>query len=175
MKTIHKAKTSIDKKIFDKRTSVYDININLINNKSLNLKKYKGKYIMFVNVASNCGFTKQYEELQLLYDTYKNDLIVIGSPCNQFGGQEPGNNEEIERFCKENYNVTFILTEKIDVKGNNQHPLYKWLTSKDLNGRKRSSIKWNFQKFLIDKEGNLIDYFYSITKPMSTKITKYLK
>lgn len=175
MKTIHKAKTSIDKKIFDKRTSVYDLSINLINNGKLNIIDLKGKYIMFVNVASNCGFTKQYEELQKLSNQYLEDLVIVGSPCNQFGGQEPGESEEIKKFCEENYNVTFILTEKIDVKGPNQHPLYKWLTTKDLNGRKRSSVKWNFQKYLVDKDGNLIDYFYSITKPMSTKIIKYLK
>ena len=175
MKTIHKAKTSIDKKIFDKRSSVYDININLIDNNILNIGDLKGKYILFVNVASNCGFTKQYDELQQLNEIYSNELVIVGSPCNQFGGQEPGKSNEIISFCKENYNVTFLLTEKIDVKGTNQHPLYKWLTTKDLNGRKRSSIKWNFQKYLIDKEGNLIDYFYSITKPMSTKITKHLK
>ncbi len=175
MKTIHKAKTAIDKKIFDKRTSVYDIDINLIDNKLLKIEDLKGKYLMFVNVASNCGFTKQYEELQNLYQEYKDNLVIIGSPCNQFGGQEPGESEEIQKFCDDNYGVTFLLTEKIDVKGNNQHPLYKWLTTKDLNGKKRSNVKWNFQKYLLDRDGNLIDYFYSITKPMSTKITKYLK
>jgi glutathione peroxidase len=175
MKTIHKAKTAIDKKIFDKRTSVYDIDINLIDNKLLKIKDLKGKYLMFVNVASNCGFTKQYEELQHLYEEYKDNLVIVGSPCNQFGGQEPGQSEEIQQFCDDNYGVTFLLTEKIDVKGNNQHPLYKWLTTKDLNGKKRSNVKWNFQKYLLDRDGNLIDYFYSITKPMSTKITKYLK
>jgi glutathione peroxidase len=130
---------------------------------------------MFVNVASNCGFTKQYEELQHLYEEYKDNLVIVGSPCNQFGGQEPGQSEEIQQFCDDNYGVTFLLTEKIDVKGSNQHPLYKWLTTKDLNGKKRSNVKWNFQKYLLDRDGNLIDYFYSITKPMSTKITKYLK
>jgi glutathione peroxidase len=175
MKTIHKAKTAIDKKIFDKRTSVYDIDINLIDNKSLKIKDLKGKYLMFVNVASNCGFTKQYEELQHLYEEYKDNLVIVGSPCNQFGGQEPGQSEEIQQFCDDNYGVTFLLTEKIDVKGSNQHPLYKWLTTKDLNGKKRSNVKWNFQKYLLDRDGNLIDYFYSITKPMSTKITKYLR
>jgi glutathione peroxidase len=175
MKTIHKAKTAIDKKIFDKRTSVYDIDINLIDDKSLKIKDLKGKYLMFVNVASNCGFTKQYEELQHLYEEYKDNLVIVGSPCNQFGGQEPGQSEEIQQFCDDNYGVTFLLTEKIDVKGSNQHPLYKWLTTKDLNGKKRSNVKWNFQKYLLDRDGNLIDYFYSITKPMSTKITKYLK
>ena len=101
--------------------------------------------------------------------------MVIGVPCNQFGGQEPGTASEIQSFCKQNYGVTFLMTEKVDVKGGNQHPLYKWLTSKELNGVSSSSVKWNFQKYLINEKGNLIDYYYSITSPTSTKITKHLK
>ena len=155
--------------------SIYDIKINSIDNTPINLSDYKGKKILFVNVASECGFTPQYEDLEKLYKTYKDDLMIIGIPCNQFGGQEPGSAEEIKSFCQVNYGVTFLITEKVDVKGDNQHPLYKWLTEKELNGSKSSSVKWNFQKYLVDEEGKFIDYWYSITKPMSSKITNYLK
>ena len=155
--------------------SIYDIKINSIDNTPINLSDYKGKKILFVNVASECGFTPQYEDLEKLYKTYKDDLMIIGIPCNQFGGQEPGSAEEIKSFCQVNYGVTFLITEKVDVKGDNQHPLYKWLTEKELNGNKSSSVKWNFQKYLVDEEGKFIDYWYSITKPMSGKITNYLK
>ena len=135
---------------------------------------FKGKKLLFVNVASKCGFTKQYEDLQTLSDTYPEELVVIGSPCNQFGNQEPGNASEIQSFCTMNFGVTFLLTEKIDVKGSQQHPLYAWLTTQDLNGKKSSSVKWNFQKYLIDDTGHLIDYYLSITNPTSSKITKHL-
>ena len=154
---------------------VYDISINDIEGKEINLNDFKGKYVLFVNVASNCGFTRQYKDLQTLYDKYKDELVVVGVPCNQFGGQEPGDEEQISIFCSEKYNVTFPMTEKIAVRGSNQHPLYKWLTSKDLNGRKNSSVKWNFQKYLVDKDGNLIDYWYSLTNPTSSKITNYIR
>jgi len=155
--------------------SIYNIEINSIDGTAVDLKDYNGKHILFVNVASECGFTGQYEDLQKLYDTYQDKLMVIGVPCNQFGGQEPGSSEEIQTFCKKNYGVTFLMTEKIDVKGANQHPLYKWLTNKDLNGMKSTSVKWNFQKYLVDGNGNLVDYFYSITKPLSSKITRQFK
>ena len=154
---------------------IYDIIINDIEGKEINLNDFKGKYVLFVNVASNCGFTRQYKDLQTLYDKYKDELVVVGVPCNQFGGQEPGDEEQISIFCSEKYDVTFPMTEKIAVRGSNQHPLYKWLTSKDLNGRKNSSVKWNFQKYLVDKDGNLIDYWYSLTNPTSSKITNYIR
>ena len=156
------------------RTSLYDIQIRDLQGKAINLSEFKGKHLLFVNVASKCGFTPQYESLEKLSNTYKNSLIVIGVPCNQFGKQEPGNNEEIKEFCQLNYGVSFLMTEKIDVKGDKQHPLYAWLTQKELNGVKSSTVKWNFQKYLIDEKGQLIDYFYSMTKPKSTKITSYL-
>lgn len=156
-------------------TTLYDIQINNLQGKSIQLSDFKNQNILFVNVASKCGFTPQYKELQELSDTYKENLVVIGVPCNQFGKQEPGNSEEIQEFCQVNYGVSFLMTEKIDVKGENQHPLYDWLTSKKMNGKKSSSVKWNFQKYLIDKEGKLIDYYFSITKPLSSKITKHLK
>ncbi len=154
--------------------SLYDISINSLTGEPIDLSSFKGKKILIVNTASECGFTGQYEGLQELYNTYKDKLVVIGVPCNQFGGQEPGTASEIQSFCKQNYGVTFLMTEKVDVKGENQHPLYKWLTSKELNGVSSSSVKWNFQKYLIDEKGNLIDYYYSITSPTSTKITKHL-
>ena len=130
---------------------------------------------MFVNVASECGFTNQYEGLQKLYDTYKEDLMVIGVPCNQFGQQEPGTSNQIETFCKKNYGVSFLMTEKIKVKGKEKHPLYEWLTDKKLNGKSNTSVKWNFQKYIVGPEGEYIDYFYSMTKPMSSKITKLIQ
>ena len=174
MKTTDKAKLFPSTSSNTKEQSVYDIAINTLDGKPISLLDYKGKKILFVNVASECGFTKQYKELQTLSDTYKEELVVIGSPCNQFGKQEPGDASQIQEFCELNFGVKFLLTEKIDVKGNKQHPLYKWLTSKELNGKKSSSVKWNFQKYLVDDKGNLIDYYFSITKPMSSKITKHL-
>lgn len=157
------------------KTSIYDIEINSLSGAPLSLSDFKGKFILLVNVASKCGFTPQYKGLQNLYDTHKNNLIIIGVPCNQFGKQEPGNASEIESFCEINYGVTFPITEKIDVKGSQQHQLYTWLTQKNKNGKMNSNVKWNFQKYLISPEGELIDYYYSITSSTSSKITKHLK
>ena len=156
-------------------SNIYNIKINSLQNKAIDLSEFKKKYILFVNVASKCGFTPQYKELEELSKNYKENLFVVGVPCNQFGKQEPGNGSEIQEFCEVNYGVSFLITEKIDVKGNNQHPLYAWLTDKSLNGKKSSSVKWNFQKYLVSPEGKLIDYYFSITKPLSSKITKHLK
>ncbi|WP_445747878.1 glutathione peroxidase [Polaribacter sp.] len=155
--------------------SLYDIKINSLQGKPIHFSDFKDKYLLFVNVASKCGFTPQYEDLEKLHQMYNDKLVVIGVPCNQFGKQEPGNATEIQQFCQVNYGVSFLMTEKIDVKGDNQHPLYAWLTSKSLNGKKSSSVKWNFQKYLVDKNGELIDYYFSITKPTSSKITNHLK
>ncbi|MFY7670089.1 glutathione peroxidase [Tenacibaculum sp. MEBiC06402] len=154
--------------------SFYQIKINNLQGKELNLSEFEGKKILFVNVASKCGFTPQYKELQQLQNDYQDNLVVIGVPCNQFGSQEPGSSEEIQEFCEINYGVFFPITEKIKVKGNEKHPLYSFLTDKKLNGKKSSSVKWNFQKYLVDENGNLVDYWYSITKPTSKKITKHL-
>lgn len=153
--------------------TIYDININALNGDTLDLKKYKNHFILFVNVASKCGFTPQYKQLQELHDSHEN-LTVIGVPCNQFGGQEPGNADEISNFCQVNYGVTFPITEKVDVKGSNQHPLYSWLTQKVNNGKKDTSVKWNFQKYLIGPSGDWIDYYLSTTSPTSSKIKKHL-
>ena len=155
--------------------SIYNIPLKGITGGDIDLNDFKGKKILLVNVASKCGFTPQYEKLQELHEKYSDKIVVIGLPCNQFKDQEPGTLEEILQFCKINYGVTFQLTEKIDVKGPDQHPLYSWLTRKELNGVKDSEVKWNFQKYIVDEDGNLIDVFYSVTSPMSDKITSLLK
>jgi glutathione peroxidase len=157
------------------KAQIYDIRIDSLQGKPIDLSDYKGKKILFVNVASKCGFTPQYKDLQELYDKYQDQLMVIGVPCNQFGKQEPGTSDEIKEFCQVNYGVDFLITEKVDVKGNDQHPLYSWLTQKLENGKKSSTVRWNFQKYLINEDGGLIDYYYSITSPTSRKITKHLK
>jgi glutathione peroxidase len=166
-----KEATNLNQTIMQPKTSIYTIAINNLNGDPINLADYKGKKILFVNVASECGFTPQYKDLQELHKTYGEKLVVIGLPCNQFGEQEPGNASEIQDFCSKNYGVEFLITEKIDVKGANQHPLYAWLTNKDLNGSKSSTVKWNFQKYLVDEQGNFIDFYYSITNPLATEIT----
>jgi len=143
-----------------KKMNLYDIKINSLDGSPINLRDFKGQYLLFVNVASECGFTGQYEGLQRLYDNYKGKLMVVGVPCNQFGQQEPGSYQQIKSFCKENYGVSFLMTEKIEVKGKRQHPLYQWLTDKNLNGVKTTSVKWNFQKYMIGKAGEFIHYFY---------------
>ena len=158
-----------------KKMNLYNIKINNLEGSPIDFRDFKGQYLLFVNVASKCGFTGQYEGLQRLYDNYKGKLMVVGVPCNQFGQQEPGSYQQIKSFCKENYGVTFLMTEKIEVKGKRQHPLYQWLTDKNLNGVKTTSVKWNFQKYMIGKEGEFIDYFYSMTRPTSSKITKLIQ
>ena len=155
--------------------SIYDIAINDIAGNPIDLNEFKGKHVLFVNVASECGFTPQYAGLEELHQQYKNDLIVIGLPCNQFGGQEPEAEKEIQQFCTKNFGVTFLLTEKIEVKGEEKHPLYSWLTDKKINGKSSSNVKWNFQKYIVDEKGEFVNYFYSTTKPLSPKITAILK
>ena len=155
-------------------TSIYDLEYTSIEGETVSLKSFEGKYILFVNVASECGFTSQYEDLETLAEQYKEQLVVIDFPCNQFGGQEPGTSKEIQTFCKTSYGADFPLSEKIEVKGDNQHPIYKWLTDKTLNEQSSSSVKWNFQKYLVGPKGEFVDYFYSITKPLSEKITSIL-
>ena len=151
----------------------FDLNVNSISGDTLNLSKLKGKTILLVNVASNCGFTKQYDDLQNLYDSYKSKgLIVIGMPSNQFGGQEPGSETEIKKFCETNFNITFQMTSKYDVKGDNAHPIYIW--AKETFG-KSTVPKWNFHKILINKEGKVEDTFASFTNPMSKKIINKLE
>ena len=144
-----------------------------INGKKLDLSKYKGKKILIVNTASKCGYTKQYEELQQLSELFKNKLVVIGFPANNFKNQEPGSNQQIKDFCEQTYGVKFPLSEKVSVSGNDMHPLFKYLTSAP-NPDFTGDIKWNFEKFLIDENGNLIHRFRSATTPLSKDITQYL-
>ncbi|MDH5398358.1 MAG: glutathione peroxidase [Cyclobacteriaceae bacterium] len=141
----------------------------------IELAGFKGKKILVVNVASKCGFTPQYKDLQALYEKYQDKLVIIGFPCNQFGSQEPGTETLIQEFCSANYGVTFPMTTKVDVKGDDQHPIYQWLTSKTKNGKDDYKVSWNFNKFLIDEEGNLIDYFPSKVKPFDEEIVSHLK
>lgn len=156
--------------------SFYDLSIKTLDGKgNINFADFKGKKILCVNTASECGYTKQYEGLQKISEQYKGKLIVIGFPCNQFGGQEPGGQEEISTFCKKNYGVTFPLTEKIDVKGKNQHLVYQWLCQKSNNLVGDYEVKWNFNKFLIDEQGNLQAYFPSSVKPESEELAAAIK
>tara|TARA_B110000037_G_C16900235_1_gene415890 strand:- start:192 stop:704 length:513 start_codon:yes stop_codon:yes gene_type:complete len=163
----------LNKSISDNSKTLFDFKINTIDGEELNLSSFKGQTILLVNVASNCGFTKQYDDLQKLYDIYKDrGLVVFGIPSNQFGGQEPGSNSEIKDFCETNFNITFPITTKYDVKGNNAHPIYIW--AKETYG-KSTIPKWNFHKILINKNGKIEDTYASFTKPMSKKIIKRLE
>lgn len=145
--------------------TIYDIEVQQPNGETYQLDAYKDKVMLIVNTASECGFTPQFEGLQELYEKYKDqDFIVLGFPCNQFGGQEPGNGEEATQNCKINYGVSFPMHEKINVKGENQHPLFKFLTEAQ-NGLFNEKIKWNFTKFLVDKKGNVVHRFSPQKKP----------
>lgn len=155
-------------------SSIYDIDVVGIDGVKLDLKTFQGRKILFVNVASKCLFTTQYKELQELFDQNKEKLVVIGVPCNQFGNQEAGSNLEIKSFCDFTYRVTFPLTTKMEVKGEKIHPLYDWLTSKKLNGRKNSVVKWNFQKYLVDENGQLVDVFLSSTNVSNDRVLNML-
>lgn len=155
--------------------SIHNFKVAGIDGKQINLSAYKGKKILIVNTASKCGYTPQYESLQKVYDQYKDKLVILGFPCNQFGGQEPGTNEEIVTFCKQNYGVNFPLADKIDVKGANIAPIYQWLTQKAKNGVLDATISWNFNKFLLDENGKMLAYFPSNIKPDSEAILTYLK
>jgi|TARA_Y100000389_G_scaffold94075_1_gene90724 glutathione peroxidase len=147
----------------------FDFNIKDINEEKLDLSVFKNKTILLVNVASNCGFTKQYSDLQALYEKYKDrGLVVLGVPSNQFGGQEPGSNKEIKDFCETSFDITFPMTDKIIVKGENAHPIYLW--AKENHG-KSTIPKWNFHKILINKKGEVEETYSSFTNPMSKKIT----
>ena len=145
----------------------FEFKIKDINNTIIDLNDFKGKTVLLVNVASNCGFTNQYADLQILYEKYKEkNFVVLGVPSNQFGGQEPGTNDEIKNFCETNFNITFPITDKVDVKGENAHEIYRWAKK---NYGKSSVPKWNFHKILINKEGKIEDTYASFTKPTSKK------
>ena len=151
-------------------TSIHQFNIKGINGEMINFSQFEGKKILIVNTASECGFTSQYQQLQELHDQSKEKLVIIGIPANNFGGQEPGSNQEIKDFCELKYGVNFLLTEKISVIGDDQHPIYQWLTQKSLNGVSDYEVKWNFHKFLINESGQIIDSFPSNVGPLDDQI-----
>jgi len=156
------------------QSGFYDFKVKTLEGEDFNLASLKGKKVMVVNTASKCGYTPQYKDLEELYMQYEGKLVIIGFPANNFLNQEPGSALEIRQFCTDKYSVTFPLMEKISVKGKDMHPLYKWLTSKELNGVMDSEVKWNFQKYLIDENGKLVDVLYSKEKPGSEKVIAWL-
>jgi glutathione peroxidase len=161
------AEEKSDKKV----PPVLNFKMKAIDGKEVDLNKYQGKVVLFVNVASQCGLTPQYKGLQKLYDKYaKEGLVVIGVPANEFGNQEPGSNEEIARFCKDEYSVTFPMLSKVVVKGTGIAPLYKHLTSKETDPKFAGDIKWNFTKFLISRKGEIVNRFEPGVKPDSDKV-----
>lgn len=158
-----------------KAQSIHSFTVKSIDGSAIALSNFKGKKILIVNTASKCGYTPQYDGLEKVYETNKDKLVIIGFPCNQFGGQEPGTAEEIVSFCKKNYGVSFPLAEKIDVKGDQIAPIYQWLTQKQQNGVLDATISWNFNKFLLDENGKMLAYFPSKVKPDSEEILNYLR
>ncbi len=148
----------------------YSFKITSLDGELIDFSRYKGKKVLIVNTASKCGFTPQYEDLQNLHSQYGDKVTVLGFPCNQFGGQEPGSSEDIGSFCRKNYGVTFQMFEKTDVKGSNQHPLYQWLTDKKQNGWNDKAPTWNFCKYLVNEKGELTHFYPSTVNPTSSKI-----
>lgn len=156
--------------------SFYDIKVNDINGQSYDFSQLKGKKVLLVNTASECGFTPQYADLEKLYKQYGgSNFVVIAVPSNDFGGQEPGSASDIKTFCSVKYGIEFPIMEKMVTKGSNQSPLYQWLTSKDKNGVKDSSVMWNFHKFFIDENGKLITDFSSSVSPLDARIVDLIK
>src|SRR6476660_1623052 len=155
-------------------SSIYDFKVDGLEGGTIDFSKYKGKKIMIVNTASKCGNTPQYAELEQLYEKYKDKLVIIGFPANNFGAQEPGTNSEIKEFCTKNYGVTFPMAEKVSVKGDDIHPLFKWLVDEAEKLGEKDPIKWNFTKFLVDENGKLVKVFFHKVNPMSDDITQYL-
>ena len=159
---------------FSQSTGFYDFKVKTLEGGEFDFSSLKGKKVMIVNTASKCGNTPQYKELEELYEQYQGDLVIIGFPANNFLNQEPGSASEIREFCTQNYGVTFPMMEKISVKGKDMHPLYQWLTSKEKNGVKDSNVSWNFQKYLIDEKGNLVEVIKPGEKPKSDKILAWI-
>lgn len=156
--------------------SIHSFKVKDINGKQFDFASLKGKKILVVNTASECGYTPQYEQLEALYQKYKgSNFVVVGFPANDFGAQEPGTNDEIASFCKKNYGVTFPMMSKITVKGDKMEPIYAFLTKKEQNGVLDSSVKWNFQKYLIDESGKLVKMFGSGTNPLDAEITNWIE
>jgi glutathione peroxidase len=154
---------------------LYELSYTSIDGEEISLSRYKGKYVMLVNVASKCGYTPQYTQIEKLFEMYKDNLVIIGFPCNQFLGQEPGSESEIAEFCQKNYGVTFPLSSKINVKGKNQHPIYTWLTSISHNQVEDTEVKWNFHKFLISPQGEYLGDFGSGVDPFDPTIVDLIK
>ena len=154
--------------------NIYSFKVKSVTGKEIDFSAFRGKKILIVNTASECGYTPQYADLEKLYEEHKTNLVIVGFPTNDFGHQEPGTNQQIETFCKKNYGVTFPIAEKITVKGPETAPIYKWLTSKDQNGVLDATIKWNFNKFLIDEQGHLLKKFDSPVSPLSHEIIDLL-
>ena len=150
--------------------TIYEFKVEGLEGETIDFAQFKGKKILIVNTASKCGFTPQYAELQKLYDTYKDQLVIVGFPANNFMFQEPKGNKEIAEFCQKNYGVSFPMAAKISVKGKDMAPIYQWLTNKDYNHHESTSVGWNFQKYLIDEQGNLVAMFPSKTKPLSEEV-----
>ena len=156
--------------------SIYNLKMKTLDGKTFDFASLRGKKVMIVNTASECGYTKQYAQLQELHEMYASKgFVIIGVPSNNFGGQEPGSAEEIIKFCNENYGVTFQMLEKSVVKGKEMCDLYKWLTTKELNGHLDSHVKWNFQKYLIDEDGHLVRMLEPSTSPLDDSITKWIE
>ena len=156
--------------------SFYDFELTSLDGKPVSLATFKGKKVLLVNTASKCGYTPQYAALEKLYEQYKDkNVVVLGFPANNFMAQEPGKNEDIKTFCTKNYGVTFPMFEKIDVVGKHQHPLYKWLSTKALNGWNADEPSWNFCKYLVNEKGELVAFFPSKIDPLDAKITDKLK
>lgn len=155
--------------------SFYDFKLNSIDGQPIDFAGFKGKKVLLVNVASKCGYTPQYKELQQLHEQYGQYVAVLGFPANNFGSQEPGSNQEIAEFCSANYGVSFQMFEKISVKGDDMHPLYRWLSDKSYNGWNDKSPAWNFSKYLVNEKGELIGFYPSGTRPLSDEILKALQ
>lgn len=170
-----KSKPVDNKGSMEIKTNFYDFKMKSISGELIDFSIYKGKKVLIVNTASECGYTKQYKDLEELHKTHGDKVVVLGFPSNNFGGQEPGSNEEIASFCQKNFGVSFQLFEKVDVKGENACDLYKWLADKTQNGWNDQSPKWNFNKYLIDENGQLVKYFASNVKPMGEEIISSLK
>lgn len=157
------------------QTSFYDLKAKTIEGNDFDFSSLKGKKVLIVNTASKCGYTPQYEDLEKLFQAYKDkNFVIIGFPANNFMHQEPGTNADIKEFCTKNYGVTFQIIEKVSVKGDDIDPVYQWLTQKAKNGKMDSEVKWNFQKYMIDEKGNLVDVAYSKEKPMDDKIVNWI-
>lgn len=167
---LYKTSTTDAVNVEKPKKSFYDFKLNSIDGKPIDFKKYKGKKVLLVNVASKCGFTPQYAELEELHEKYGDKLVILGFPANNFKEQEPGSNEEIAEFCQKNYGVKFQMFEKISVVGEDQHPLYQWLSKKEMNGWNDQAPKWNFSKYLINEKGELVKFFESKVKPMSEEV-----